>query len=136
MIFTSHFRLCGHLPMAVAISRGLPKGWRGRVYRPLAPSWTLVTGNLAPADFIRAYRQEVLNKLNPTQVLRDLGCDDFILLCWEPPGQFCHRRVVAVWLQKELGLEVPELNPKLRKHREWLREMSAGTPGGAIHHAR
>jgi len=123
MIFTSCFRISGHLPQAVAICRGLPKGWIGRAYHPLAPSWNLIKARLKPADFIKAYSAEVLNKLNPTQVLQDLGGDDFVMLCWEPPGEFCHRRVVAAWLKKELGLEIQELNPKLRKHQEWLREM-------------
>lgn len=123
MIFTSNFKIAGHLPQAVAICRGLPRGWKGRAYRPLAPSWPLIKAQMPPSDFIKAYHAEVLSKLNPQQVLQDLGGDDFIMLCWEPPGVFCHRQVVAAWLKKELGLEIPELNPKLRKHQEWLREM-------------
>jgi len=123
MIFTSCFRIAGHLPQAVAICRGLPKGWTGKAYRPLAPSWVLVKAGLPPAEFIRAYRAEVLDKLNPRKVLEDLGGDDFLMLCWEPPGEFCHRQVVAAWIKKELGLEIPEYNPKLRRHQEWLRDM-------------
>jgi hypothetical protein len=123
LIFTSSFKISGHLPQAVAICRGLPHGWQGRVYHPLAPSWALVKAGLTPRDFIRAYRAEVLDKLDPRQVLNELGGDDFIMLCWEPPGEFCHRRVVAAWLKKELGLEIHELNPKLRRHQEWLRHM-------------
>ena len=120
MIFNSNFRTAGHLPQAVAISRGVPRSWQGRVYKPLAPSWKLV--KIADqTQFIRLYKAEVLDKLDPRQVLRDLGSDDFVMLCWEPPGDFCHRRVAAAWLQKELGVKVPELNPKLRGHQEWLR---------------
>jgi len=123
VIFTSNFKIASHLPQAVAISRSLPRGWQGRVYRPLAPSWALVKAGLPPAELIRAYRAEVLDKIKPQKVLDDLGGDDFIMLCWEPPGQFCHRQVVATWLKKELGLEVPEFNPRLRGHQAWLREM-------------
>jgi hypothetical protein len=123
MIFTSNFRIAGHLPQAVAICRGLPRGWQGRAYKPLAPSWKLVKAGLSREAFIKAYRAEVLDKLDARQVLHDLGGDDFVLLCWEPPGEFCHRLVVAAWLKKELGLEVPEFNPKLRRHQAWLREM-------------
>uniref|UniRef100_A0A7V4LCQ7 DUF488 domain-containing protein n=1 Tax=Desulfobacca acetoxidans TaxID=60893 RepID=A0A7V4LCQ7_9BACT len=122
MIFTSNFQTAGHLPQAAAISRGLPRGWQGRVYKALAPSWSLV--NIADqTQFIRLYKAQVLDKLNARQVLRDLGGDDCILLCWEPPGEFCHRLVVAAWFKKELGLEVPEFNPKLRRHQEWLRKI-------------
>ncbi len=122
MIFTSNFKIAGHLPQAVAISRGVPRGWQGRVYKALAPSWNLV--KIADqTQFIQLYKAQVLDKLDARQVLRELGGDDFILLCWEPPGEFCHRLVVAAWLKKELGLKVPELNPKLKRHAEWLRRI-------------
>jgi hypothetical protein len=123
MIFTSNFKTAGHLPQAVAICRGLPRGWQGRAYKPLAPSWKLVKAGLSREAFIKAYRAEVLDKLDARQVLHDLGGDDFVMLCWEPPGEFCHRRVVAAWLQKELKLVVEEFDPKPRIHREWLRRM-------------
>jgi hypothetical protein len=122
MIFTSSFKIAGHLPQAVAISRGLPRGWRGRVYRPLAPSWALVKIS-EPQQFIRLYRTQVLDRLDARQVLRDLGGDDVVLLCWEPPGEFCHRQVVAAWLKAQMGIAVEEFNPRLRSHREWLRRM-------------
>jgi hypothetical protein len=125
MIFTSNFKIAGHLPQAVAISRGLPRGWRGRVYRPLAPSWALVKISDSQ-QFIRLYRTQVLDRLDAGQVLRDLGGDDVVLLCWEPPGEFCHRQVVAAWLKAQLGVVVEELNPRLRQHRDWLREMERG----------
>jgi hypothetical protein len=35
------------------------------------------------------------------EVLRDLG-DDAVLLCYEKPGQFCHRHLVAQWLKVDL----------------------------------
>lgn len=30
-------------------------------------------------------------------------------VCWEAPGEFCHRRLVAAWLETALGVTVPEL---------------------------
>jgi hypothetical protein len=125
MILTSNFKTAGHLAQAVAISRGVPKGWRGKVYKALAPSWALV--KIAdPETFIKLYRAQVLDKLDARQVLEDLGGDDFVMLCWEQPGEFCHRLVVAAWLQKELGVKVEEFNPKLRRHQDWLRKMQKG----------
>lgn len=73
-------------------------------------------------EFIKRYRAEVLDKLDPRQVLQDLGGDNFIMLCWEAPGEFCHRRVVAAWFRKELGITVDEFDPKLRSHAAWMRE--------------
>jgi len=48
----------------------------------------------------------VLSKLDPQRLYEDL--DGSILLCWENSDQFCHRHIVAMWLEKNLGIEVPE----------------------------
>lgn len=122
MIFTSNFKTAGHLSQAVAISLGVPRGWTGRRYTRLAPNRRLVK-IMDPTIFTRLYKAEVLEKLDPMKVIRDLGGDNFIMCCWELPGEFCHRRVVAAWLRKSTGVLVEEFNPKLRGHVEWLREM-------------
>ncbi len=36
------------------------------------------------------------------------GC---VLLCFERPGEFCHRRIFAVWWEEQTGEIVPELDP-------------------------
>ena len=122
MIFTSNFKIAGRLPQAVAISRGIPRGWQGRRCKALAPPRDLIK-IMEPERFIPLYRAQVLDKLDPMKVIRDLGGDNFIFLCWEPPGEFCHRRVVAAWMRKQTGVLIEELNTKLRRHQEWLREM-------------
>jgi len=96
-----------HGKNAVAISQGIPEWYKGRVYKDLAPSWNLVKIKDAE-EYTRRYKEEVLNRLDPKKVYKDLG-DDAILLCWEKPGEFCHRRLVAEWLEETLGIKVPEL---------------------------
>jgi len=60
--------------------------------------------------------------LNPVHVADDL--EGKVLLCWELPGQFCHRRLVAEWLEKNLLIEVPELDiPKAASPRSIQREL-------------
>jgi len=59
------------------------------------------------ASYREAY-QKILDGLDPQEVFEDLR-EDAILLCWEAPGKFCHRRLVAEWLEKSLGVKVPEL---------------------------
>ncbi len=109
---TSNFTRSGSHPKAVAISRSQPRGWTGRIFEPLAPSWRLVqeakSGAIDDDEYIRRYREEVLSKLDPGRVYADLG-DDAILLCWERPGAFCHRRLVAEWLEEKLRVSVPEV---------------------------
>ena len=123
MILTSNFKTAGHLPQAVAISLGVPRGWRGARCTVLAPpglsskSWTR-----KPSPGFTRLRS--WTSWTPMRVINDLGGDNFILLCWEAPGEFCHRRVVAAWMQKEAGVLVEEFNAKLRRHQDWLREMA------------
>ena len=125
MIFTSNFKIAGYLPQAVAISLGVPRGWQGFRYLALVPPRALIK-IMDPETFIPLYRTQILDRLDPYKIIRDLGSDDFVMLCWEAPGEFCHRRVVAAWLRKHTGILVEELNPKLRRHQDWLREMTGG----------
>jgi uncharacterized protein YeaO (DUF488 family) len=110
---TSYFanRRAAADPQAVAISRGVPRWFKGRVYDPLRPSWKLVqgakSGELSHEEYERRYRAEVLEGLDPATVVRELG-DDAVLLCWERPDAPCHRRLVARWLEERLGIAVPE----------------------------
>ena len=130
MILTSNFKIAGHLSQAVAISLGVPRGWRGARCPVLAPPRPLIK-IMDEATFIPLYRAQVLDRLDPHKIIQDLGGDDFIMLCWEAPGEFCHRRVVAAWIRKHTGILVEELDPKLRRHAGWLRNLSAGTSVGA-----
>jgi len=62
-------------------------------------------------EYAIEYQRETLNKLDPTKVFEELGFD-VVLLCWEAPGKFCHRRLVAEWLEEALSIEVPEYMPR------------------------
>jgi hypothetical protein len=128
MILTSNFKIAGHLPQAVAISLGVPRGWRGARCTVLAPPRPLIK-IMDPETFIPLYKAQVLDKLDPHKIIENLGGDNFIMCCWEAPGVFCHRRVVAAWMQKHTGVLVKELDPSLRRHADWLREMQ----GAGVH---
>lgn len=45
--------------------------------------------------------------LNPNDILKELG-EDAVLLCYEKPGDFCHRHLVSQWLN-ENGIRCSEL---------------------------
>jgi hypothetical protein len=77
----------------------------------LAPPWDLIKQYKRDQDgvlYTNHYKHLVLSNLNPETVYRQLG-EDAVLLCWEGRGKFCHRRVVAEWLEKFLNIEIPEL---------------------------
>ena len=103
-MWTSNFKACGSHPNAVAISIGIPRGWRGRRYLPLAPTRAML--KMSSENYDRLYKQ-ILAKLDPRQVYEELG-PDTILLCWEKFNASCHRRLVGEWLEQSLGIIVPE----------------------------
>ena len=61
--------------------------------------------------YIRNFNAEVLDKLNPTEVWKKLSelsdGKPFALICYEKPGDFCHRHLVAEWLERQ-GYEIDE----------------------------
>ena len=95
-------------PEAVSIARW-SRFWKGRCYMPLAPAVDLLNRyrrGLPWAEYVVEYKRQ-LAALDPVKVFSDLG-KDAILLCYEKPGENCHRRVVAEWLEQNLNVDVPE----------------------------
>lgn len=89
----------------IGISQRIPKWFTGEVFKTLAPSWTMIHMNNID-DYVRLYTSQILARLNPHEPVNKL--DNAILLCWERPEKFCHRRLVAEWLEQTTGHEVPE----------------------------
>jgi len=81
-----------------------------RVYKPLIPPKQLVldykSGKISIPEYTRIYKEQ-LNELDPFKVYEDLKFS--ILLCWEKPGNFCHRHIVADWISYCTGNIVKEL---------------------------
>ena len=88
------------------------KFWTGERYLTLAPLADMFGLN-NPQEFKKQYSERVLAKLDPKKVYEELA--DAVILCYEKwddikSGKtFCHRRLVAEWLEKELCVSVPEL---------------------------
>jgi len=84
-------------------------GFVGESYPDLFPKWHFLKQYKIDGDeqaYIKAYYSEVLRHLDPKKVWIDLA--DKTLLCWEKTGKFCHRRIVAGWLQHNLDVSIPE----------------------------
>lgn len=115
MIKTSYFKKAKDLPNTVSIAKNdFPwtiKGYKFNKYKALVPSLALLrdwrAGKLTQDEYGQRYYRETLSKLSPTKVYKEL--DGKILLCHEPSGDFCHRRLAAKWLEHSLGVHVPEL---------------------------
>lgn len=115
-IYTSYFGNLRKLHQAgifpVSIARWNPKWFEGTSYKVVAPLPDMLRDNITREQYIRQYRSRVLWNLRPERILQDLqmmtGGRDCALLCYEKPGDFCHRRLLADWMLEQAGLEIPE----------------------------
>jgi len=108
---TSCYRKHGNHPNAVSIAGRAPEAYKGREYKKLAPKvWFFKKYKLDGDEAFYKYffYEEVLGVLDPRKVYEELG-EDAILLCWENPGEFCHRRLVAQWLEEALDITIDEM---------------------------
>ena len=110
-MYTSYFSKSAKHPNAVSIAGKAPHWYTGRQYKILAPKYHFFKKYKIDGDklsYTQSFYNEVLNKLDPQKVLQDLG-PHAILLCYEKPGDFCHRRLVADWILDKIGITIPEL---------------------------
>ena len=84
-------------------------------YKSLAPNWklheNLKSKKISEDQFISAYKEQ-LNSMNPNKVYEDLntlvsGLEP-ILMTDGSKKKFCHRHLVAEWLENELGIIIEE----------------------------
>lgn len=117
---TTYFWKATHEPVEgvryVSISRNTPDYVNFGSYPDLFPSWDLI--KLAHnndystfEEYEKCYREH-LETLDANKVYEDLK--DCTLVCFESSKdlasgkKFCHRRIVAKWLEEKLSVEVPE----------------------------
>ncbi len=98
--------------------------WKGEEFKLLAPPAEII--KIEDEElYTKLYYEKVLNKLNPQKVYNQFG-DDAVLLCYESweairSGKtFCHRRIVAKWLETNLGINVDELDVESTNNGEQL----------------
>ena len=117
-IFTGSYEKCkkGNL-ISISFDRGKSAGFDGKVILDLAPKryffdiWRDNIGKI-PEDentryYIEEYYKHILSKVNIEELLKDEK--DPILLCYEDSNQFCHRHVLAEYINMKYGIEVPEI---------------------------
>lgn len=122
MIYTSYFGNLNSLPnniIPISICGKAPDWYNGLQYKKLAPKYDFFMKWKENHDndyYIKCFNEQVLSKLNATNVILDfskmvndfnLGKADICLICYEKPGDFCHRHLVAKWF-KENGIDCKE----------------------------
>lgn len=132
VVATSNYKSLPHsYPGAVSISCSMPRGYStSSVYKKLAP---MGFKNAPMPEYLSRFTA-LLAALDPAEVLADLQAlalrravqmgypEDQaagfppVMLCFESPGNgpanFCHRQLVAAWLEEHLGIEVPEVTAR------------------------
>lgn len=117
MIYTTYFANLRNLPsdvVPIAICASVPSGFVGCKYSVLAPTYSILMEYKANHNeelYRTRYWNQILKGLNPRTVVKqlyDISCSrDIALVCYEKSSDFCHRHIVAEWLQAN-GIECRE----------------------------
>lgn len=114
MIYTGYFaKIKNYKGECFSIARYTPKNIKCGYAPMFFPSEQLLfdwkIGTITEEEYIKRYKSETLDKVDiPTllQILEQCKTDIFFL-CYEKPGDFCHRHFVAKWLNN-LGVDCKE----------------------------
>lgn len=120
MVYTSSYKNCDtdkYHTLSISKDRGTDANYKKDCYLKLAPLesffrvWRNNPTNLSEKEnneyYIREYYHNVLEKLDPSEVYKEI--DNSILLCYEENNAFCHRHIVAAWLELFLNIEIFEV---------------------------
>ena len=140
MIYTSYFANLRKLPeniIPISICGKAPDWYKGLQYKKLAPKYDFFMEWKKNHDndyYIKCFKEQVLDKLNGDDVVKELDSllidvtttlnykvDSMLvpriaLVCYEKPSDFCHRHLVADWLNKN-GISCKEWS----EEEVWLR---------------
>lgn len=115
-LYTSCYALNYRNPNAIGISFILPSNFDGKSMAKLAPTVGMISkikswvqeGEYSEKEYVENYINILEERGITAQGLVDELPDGAILLCYEMPGEFCHRRVLADWIYNETGVLVEE----------------------------
>ncbi|MDD3404956.1 MAG: DUF488 family protein [Paludibacteraceae bacterium] len=96
-------------PISVALWK--PKFFNGASIIEVAPTHYMLSNACKMNEYLILY-SSMLSGLNAFKILERINelseGKDVALCCYEKPGDFCHRHLLAGWLTKETGVEIIE----------------------------
>lgn len=122
-IFTSYFAkvkmLEKHNIVPIGIALYPPRWFGGQSIKYVAPTYSILKQTADDEEYTKRYKTEILGNLNLNQFVADLqklsNGKDVALCCFEKPAEFCHRQLLAQYMN-EHGFEVKEFEePKKPK---------------------
>lgn len=117
MIYTGYYNKLEYYKQngltPISIAGGAPDFFDGIEWRFFAPSLDIFSqwksGKITDEQYIARFVPERLEKLDKSKIRELLlSVKNPILLCYEKPGDFCHRHIVADWISSNLLLECEE----------------------------
>lgn len=120
-IYTSNYARKGGDPNAFSVSVGVPiwepERWCGFHLPQFAPTWDMVkyskNGSLTNDQYARQYIELLESRNIDLPYILERLPDPVYLLCYESPNDFCHRHILAWWIEHKTGIMVEEwLTPK------------------------
>ena len=115
-IYTSYFsngaKLAKSGIMMIGIALYPPKWFTGLSNKYVSPSWDILHNSKSKEDYVQRFNSEILAHRDPKAFLSAIekmaNGKDVALCCFEKPDDFCHRHLVAKWLNEKLGIQVEE----------------------------
>ena len=117
-IYTSYFANLKNLEKDDIVPIGIccypPKWFKGPNLRAITPSPDILEKcKSSHAEYEKRYRTEVLSLFKDANILLERisfisGGKDAALCCYEKPSDFCHRHILAKWLEEQTGIKVEE----------------------------
>ena len=138
IIFTANYdNIKNGNHISISGDRGKKVGYKGKTLPILAPKlefwkkWHYNIDKISEEEnnlyYIRNFYESVLKKLDPEILLESLP-NKSILLCYEDSKDFCHRHLVAFWLELFLDIktyeikEIEDNNIQIQERPEYLKE--------------
>lgn len=114
-IYTSYFgnakKLNGAGIRIICVAIGRPRYMSVPQLINVAPTRYMIGRGCSHEEYLRLY-DGILSRQDANQVVKQIeflsGGKDVALCCYEKPGDFCHRHILAKWITDNTGIKVEE----------------------------
>lgn len=121
-IFTSYFgnsrKLNDAGVLIICVAIGKPKFLNVPQMINVAPTRYMISGACSHEEYLQLY-DKILASQDANKVVEQIKAlsrgKDVALCCYEKPGDFCHRHILAKWLTENTGIEITEFGAVEKK---------------------
>lgn len=132
-IFTSYYaskNLDKNKHLLVKVSNSAPNGFQvDTTFKEAIPDWNTTVkpykdGTIDEMTYTSRYRKQLDAKLfniilSLDTLIKQAKEKDIVLLCYEKPDSFCHRHILAKWLEEKMEIIQAtlktEINPEIKE---------------------